>query len=328
MSERKIISINLSVFSRHLIKSILILIPLFGLHSLFVVWVFYHKNQGHTIRYYIAVIFKAIFGDLQVIEREMNCSLIDKRLFFSKGFFTSLIYFYFNTEIRHEVLRQVQRTLLRHDNVRRSSAGETLSTRLSVFRISLNRRRQSSIATRHDRRRTTTPITLPLVSETRLIRCRKFLISICPCLLKNSKPMARDRSRGQFPIEPNHNNPNELSPAIQTDFTPIDDLAGQTSTLIIPTDTTRDAFDNERLTSDTLLCKNTDGTDDDDEVLSDENDVTFHHTSVNGEQTSFMSSHTPLVTRKTALKEKVRHLSKSDGHAFKELTINDSEENK
>jgi hypothetical protein len=55
-----------SFFSRHLIKSILILIPLFGLHSLFVMWVFYHKNQGHTIWYYISVIFKAIFGDLQV----------------------------------------------------------------------------------------------------------------------------------------------------------------------------------------------------------------------------------------------------------------------
>ena len=53
-------------FLRHLIKSILILIPLFGLHSLFVMWVFYHKNQGHTIWYYIAVIFKAVFGDLQV----------------------------------------------------------------------------------------------------------------------------------------------------------------------------------------------------------------------------------------------------------------------
>lgn len=55
-----------SNLSRHLIKSILILIPLFGLHSLFVMWVFYHKNQGHTIWYYIAVIFKAVFGDLQV----------------------------------------------------------------------------------------------------------------------------------------------------------------------------------------------------------------------------------------------------------------------
>jgi hypothetical protein len=29
-------------------------------------WVFYHKNQGHSIWYYVAVIFKAIFGDLQV----------------------------------------------------------------------------------------------------------------------------------------------------------------------------------------------------------------------------------------------------------------------
>jgi hypothetical protein len=32
-------------------------------------WVFYHKNQGHTVWYYIAVIFKAVFGDLQVIKK-------------------------------------------------------------------------------------------------------------------------------------------------------------------------------------------------------------------------------------------------------------------
>ena len=67
MSRTTLRSIDIFCF-RHLIKSILILIPLFGLHSLFVMWVFYHKNQGHTIWYYIAVIFKAIFGDLQVIQ--------------------------------------------------------------------------------------------------------------------------------------------------------------------------------------------------------------------------------------------------------------------
>ena len=60
---------------RHLIKSILILIPLFGLHSLFVMWVFYHKNEGHTIWYYISVIFKAVFGDLQVIIADSTSQL-------------------------------------------------------------------------------------------------------------------------------------------------------------------------------------------------------------------------------------------------------------
>lgn len=68
-TKRRTILRSIDIFCfRHLIKSILILIPLFGLHSLFVMWVFYHKNQGHTIWYYIAVIFKAIFGDLQVIQ--------------------------------------------------------------------------------------------------------------------------------------------------------------------------------------------------------------------------------------------------------------------
>lgn len=317
-------------FFRHLIKSILILIPLFGLHSLFVVWVFYHKNQGHTIWYYIAVIFKAIFGDLQVIQREINCVYCKRKsficFFFFKGFFTSLIYFYFNTEIRHEVFRQVQRTLLRHDTVRRSSAGETLSTRLSVFRISLNRRRQSSIPNRHDRRRTTMPTTLPSVSKKHRNHCRKFLISICPCLFKNSKPITRDRSRGQFPTEPI--NPNEISPIIQTNLTPIDDLGGQTSSLIIPTDTTKDAFDNEGLTCETLLTKNTHESNDDDDVLSDENDVTFHHTSFNGEQNSLIFNPTPSAIRKANSKDNVRHRSRSDEHRFKELTMDDIEENK
>ncbi|CAF1352558.1 unnamed protein product, partial [Didymodactylos carnosus] len=112
--------------NRHLIKSILILIPLFGLHSIFVMWIFYRHDKGYTIWTYIAIMFKAVFGDLQ-------------------GFFTSLIYFYFNTEIRQEVLRQLQRTtwISSTDNVRRSS-GETFSTRLSTFRMSFTRRHRAS----------------------------------------------------------------------------------------------------------------------------------------------------------------------------------------
>ena len=243
----------------------------------------------------------------------------------SKGFFTSLIYFYFNTEIRHEVLRQVQRSLLRHDTVRRSSVGDTLSTRLSVFRMSMNRRRQSSIPNRQDKRRTTVPSAAPpVVPETRLIRCRKFLSSLCPCLIKkHSKPVTQQRARGQHPIEPIHAN-NETSPPI---LTPMDDLGGMASTLASPTDSTKGAFDNDGLTCETLVVKNDHENNDDDDVLSDENDVTFHHTSFNGEQISLMSSQTPLLTRNLP-RENLRTRSKSDGHTLKELAYDYFEEQK
>ncbi|CAF4532157.1 unnamed protein product [Rotaria sp. Silwood2] len=177
--------------NRHLIKSILILIPLFGLHSLFVMWVFYHKKQGHTIWYYIAVIFKAIFGDLQ-------------------GFFTSLIYFYFNTEIRSEVVRQFQRTLLSNDAVRRSSGGDTLSTRLSVFRISLNRRRRSSNPNRNGKCRTTILFSPPQVLNTRQIYWRKFLAFICPCLF-NSNNNNKNNNDNTKPLEQVHESQKGLS---------------------------------------------------------------------------------------------------------------------
>jgi hypothetical protein len=284
-------------------------------------WVFYHKNQGHTVWYYIAVIFKAVFGDLQVIkkiyvikEKNINTKIS------LQGFFTSLIYFYFNTEIRHEVLRQVQRTLSRNDTIRRSSTGETLSTRLSVFRISFSRRRSS------ERRRTTLPLTPssppsppsppPPVLNTRQICWKTFLAFICPCLVNNTKSLEQQQQqqqRRQVSIE-HLNRQNETTPIVQSNLISEDDLVGVTSPLL---DQSRSAIDNEGSTCDTVINKNEN--DDDDGVISDGNDVTTNQSSIVSDQTSIVSNHTSLLPQNNHIDD-VRIRSKSDGHTLKDLT--------
>jgi hypothetical protein len=233
-----------------------------------------------------------------------------------------LIYFYFNTEIRHEVLRQVQRTLSRNETVRRSSTGETLSTRLSVFRISLTRRRQST-----EKRRATLPITpsspppISSVLNTRQICWKKYLAFICPCLVNKTKPLEQQQQQQQPELSIDHpNHQNETTPIIQSNLTPEHDLADVTSPLL---NQTRGAIDNEVLTCETLVNKN----ENDDETLSDANDVTVHHSSFIGDQTSMVSNHTPLLSRNNTI-EDVRIRSKSDGHTLKTLAPNYSTDNK
>ncbi|CAF1407246.1 unnamed protein product [Adineta steineri] len=298
--------------NRHLIKSILILIPLFGLHSICVMWIFYHKNQGHTKWYFIVVIFKAIFGDLQ-------------------GFFTSLIYFYFNTEIRYEVLRQVQRTLLSNDTVRRSSAGDTLSTRLSVFRISFSRHRHSSIPMRNEKRRTTSSFSSRRTLTARQICWRKFLAFICPCLISNvnKKLLEQEHEHRQAQhqqkrpsVEPN-NYQLENSPGNPPNLTNDDDIGGISSPLLKQNRSSKGTIDNDGLTCDTLVVKN--GIDDEvlsDEILSDENDVTIHQTSITGEHTSSISNHTPLPIRNNLTR------SNSDEHLEEKSISKDFIDNK
>lgn len=295
--------------NRHLIKSILILIPLFGLHSLFVMWVFYHKNQGHTIWYYIAVIFKAVFGDLQ-------------------GFFTSLIYFYFNTEIRHEVLRQVQRTLLTNDNVRRSSAGDTLSTRLSVFRISFSdrRRRQSSIPNRNDKQRTISTSPSSLTFKTHEICWRKFCSFICPCLhIRTTKIVEQDQPRLFHEINNNNNNNNnhheqiQNQPAITIEENALIEPLLSENRLVKTT-----TVDTDGLTCDTDIIKH----EHDDEHLSSANDVTIHQTSIISDQHSSMSNHTPSLERDSIDNDDSRVRSKSDGHTLKHLAVKYAQDNK
>ncbi|CAF3398188.1 unnamed protein product, partial [Rotaria sp. Silwood2] len=286
--------------NRHLIKSILILIPLFGLHSLFVIWVFYHRNQGHTIWYYISVIFKAVFGDLQ-------------------GFFTSLIYFYFNTEIRYEVLRQVQRALISNETVRRSSAGDTLSTRLSTFRRSISRHRHSSIQNRNERRRMNPSYPNSSIIKPKHKTCwRKCLTLICPCIIKKLIEK-RNLQEEQQPAE--LNNLNEITPAIVPELVVVDDTGGVSSPLIVQIRSTKGAIDNDGITCDTVLMKNDN---EDYELLTDENDVTIQQSSFHAEQTS-SSNHTPISIR---LKNLQRQRSNSDGYVLKGLSSSHFADNK
>ncbi|CAF1031034.1 unnamed protein product [Rotaria sordida] len=291
--------------NRHLIKSILILIPLFGLHSLFVIWVFYHKNQGHTIWYYVSVIFKAVFGDLQ-------------------GFFTSLIYFYFNTEIRYEVLRQVQRAIISNETVRRSSAGDTLSTRLSTFRRSISRQRHPSIPNRNERRR----MNISYRNSSSIIKSkhetwwRKCLISICPCLLIEKKHFQEEeqqrQQQQQQQIEQNHLN--EIIPTIVSELIVVDDnRCGVSSPLIVQIRSTKGAIDNDGITCDTVLMKNEN---EDYELLTDENDVTIQQSSFHPEQTS---SSSPIIIHLNNLQ---RHRSNSDGYVLKVLSSSYFADNK
>ncbi|CAM4791308.1 unnamed protein product [Rotaria magnacalcarata] len=297
--------------NRHLIKSIIILIPLFGLHSLFVMWVFHHKNQGHTIWYYIVVMFKAVFGDLQ-------------------GFFTSLIYFYFNTEIRTEVLRQVQRTLSSNDALRHSSVGETLSTRLSVFRISLNRRRHSSNQNRIGKCRTTATYSPPPVLNQSQAYWRNVSACICPCSINK----INDRNKNINEILEQVNEPqqrlsielkteeNEMTPVIQTNLLSDDnDGEGVTTTLSLHGRPSKGTIDIDGLTCDTVVMKN-----ENEELLSDANYVTIHQSSFSGGATPTLSHPRLSIARNNDTNYHVR--SKSDGRDLKELVPKFSDDNK
>ncbi|CAF1248334.1 unnamed protein product [Adineta steineri] len=291
--------------NRHLIKSILILIPLFGLHSLFVIWVFYHKNQAHTIWYYISVIFKAVFGDLQ-------------------GFFTSLIYFYFNTEIRYEVLRQVQRTILSSDTIQRSSTGETLSTRLSTFRRSINRHRQSSLQNRNERRRTNTSYPRSsLQKPTHDIWGKKCLALICPCLNKKSTKKKTFVELQQQQQLVQQNILNDTSPAVVPELIiDDDDRGGVSSPLVIHTRSHKGAIDNDGMTCDTVLIKNES---EDQELLTDENDVTIQHSSFYIEPISLSSNNIPITIHTNNLQ---RTRSNSEGYLLKNLSSKHFADNK
>ena len=187
-----------------------------------------------------------------------------------------MIYFYFNTEIRYEVLRQVQRTILSNDTIHRSSTGETLSTRLSTFRRSISRHRQSSLQARQqDRRRTNlssghSSPTKPTPDFWR----KKSLALLCPCVNQTTarkKHLSEQAApHQQQTVEKNHFN--DTLPAIVPDIIVEDDLGGQSSPLI----SLKDTIENDNMTCDTMLTKNEN---EDQELLTDENEVTIHQTS-------------------------------------------------
>ncbi len=239
-----------------------------------------------------------------------------------------MIYFYFNTEIRHEVLRQVQRTLSRNENVRGSSTGDTLSTRLSVFRKSLSRHRKSSTPNRSEKRRPTMPLSPPVVLKTRQICWRKCLAFICPCLFNNNNNLLeaeQQQPERRLSIHPMNHRQNETAPGLQSNLIPDDyddDVGGIASPLLIQNHSTKGLIDNDALTCDTVVVKN----ESDDDLLSSENEVTIHQTSSTGDQISMISNHTPLLARENS--EDYRSRSKSDGHTLKELAMKYSSDNK
>ena len=221
---------------------------------------------------------------------------------FSKGFFTSLIYFYFNTEIRHEVLRQVRRTILTNDSIRRSSGGETFSTRLSTFRRSITRYRRQSAGP--NRRRTSTPKTTPEVWW------KKCLTFLCPCLIKDSMKFDDLPDTRQQTIETNQFN--DTSPATVPEVLLDDGEVGLSSPLVVQTRSSKSAIDNDGATCDTELVRN----EHEQELWSDENDVTVQHSSC-GELPS--TSSTSMGIR---LNELQRNRSNSDGYALKYISSN------
>jgi hypothetical protein len=183
-----------------------------------------------------------------------------------------------------------------------------------VFRISISRRRHSSTPNRSEKRRTTLPSNrppTPPVLKTHQICWRKFLAFICPCLFKQY-PIIEHEQQIQQSIEP-INNLNEISPTNLPNSKPNEDDTGDViSPLIVQTHRSKGAIDNDGLTCDTVVMKQEN--DDDDELLSDENDVTIHLTSFTSEHGSSISNHTPLPIRNN---HRIR--SKSDGHTLKEL---------
>jgi len=215
-----------------------------------------------------------------------------------------LIYFYFNTEIRYEVLRQVQRTLLSSETVRRSSAGETLSTRLSTFRRSISRHRQSSLQARNERRRLNQQqikAALPVEPVKENNEC------LCPCWMKGMPPkkivrIEDQQQQQQFKItmlEQTHIQENPMVIISDDDFAEI----------IVPlVMASRGTIDNEGMTCDTVILKNEA---EEDEVLSDENDVTFHQSSFHNEPTSIGSNHSPVLHHRPPPFQRQR--SNSDG---------------
>jgi hypothetical protein len=219
-----------------------------------------------------------------------------------------LIYFYFNTEIRHEVLRQVQRTILSNDSIRRSSAGDTLSTRLSTFRRSITRHRHSSSPNRSDRRRSNRI----LIKPTRDIWWKKCLTFICPCLIK--KKNLPDQQQQQQTIE--QNNFNESSPAVVPELNLDGDLVEISSPLAIEMPrSSKGAIDNDGLTCDTVLIKNEH---EEEELLTDENEVTFQNSSSFGELPSITS---------IRLDNLQRNRSNSDGYVLRNAFFNHLDDN-
>lgn len=197
------------------------------------------------------------------------------------------------------------------DAVRRSSNVDTFSTRLSVFRISMNPRNQMST---NGNRRTNGPRPSQSYDSTPEICWRKFLIWICPCLMNLSwndqavfetQQQQQQRRRRELNSEPIHQTSVTLPTHIP--HSTIDDDNGMvTNSLLTSTRSATTHVEHDGLTCDTLIIKHENESD---ELLSDENDVTIQQTSFTTDQLSINSN--PTLS---SIQDNHRHRSQSDGH--------------
>lgn len=207
-----------------------------------------------------------------------------------------------NTEIRQEVSRQFQRSLLLNDAVRRGSNGEMLTNRFRLINFSL-----PNIV--RDRRRSDTTRNSEANWSRSEVCCKKLFGWLCPCLLNwSSNQLSRNdqrSSRREMALKP-----------IQTSC-----LTSPTVVplLTIDEETGQQPIEREGTTCDTLLIKKERESED---VLSDENDVTYQQTSFTADQSSIIVTSTPVTNRHP--KNNKKGISENDGLRLSTSSFNES----
>jgi hypothetical protein len=188
-----------------------------------------------------------------------------------------------------------------------------LSTRLSTFRRSITRHRHSSIQNRSERRRTNVSYPSPsLTKPTYRIWWKKYLAFICPCFIKDlfKKKTLPEQQQHEL-VE--QNNLNETLPAIVPQLIIDDDLGGVSSPFFVNIRSPKGGIDNDDVTCDTVLIKNEN---EDQELLTDENDVTIELSSFCAEPTL---NNIPIEIDFHKLQ---RNRSNSEGYILKSSVLN------
>ena len=143
------------------------------------------------------------------------------------------------------------------------------------------------------------------------MRGAKYLLWICPCW---NKPLPVIENATQEQIKLNITEPKPartIVPVIVTESALDENINVCTSPLLPTVLANKGAIDTEGITCDTLLVK----TEHEDDLPSDENDVTFHLSSIHAEPTSMSSS---IQTSDVFLPHHIRRpRSNSDGYRYK-----------
>jgi hypothetical protein len=115
------------------------------------------------------------------------------------------------------------------------------------------------------------------------------------------------------------NNLNDTLPALDPDLLVNDDPGGISSPLVVQIRSSKVAIDNDGMTCDTVIIKNDR---EDEELLTDENDVTVQHS----------SSHDEFPCNQAAISIRLNNLqlnrSNSDGYILKHSSFNHFDDNK